>query len=61
MAGLRTLFRRRRTVMPKRFEPLAIFNAEVSRGIPHTPETIMRMAELQAEFNDWILTRKEAL
>lgn len=42
--------------MPDKFEPLAIYNAEVSRGIVHTPEYRERMALLQLEFAEWATT-----
>jgi hypothetical protein len=35
-----------------RFEPLAAYNAEVARGIAHTPAWDERMAYLQAEYDD---------
>ena len=34
-----------------RFDELATFNAEVSRGIQHTPEKRDRMAAMQSEYN----------
>lgn len=46
-------------VMPTKFERLAAYNGEVAHGLVHTAETDARMAELQAEFNDWISTRGE--
>ena len=33
------------------FETLATYNAEVARGIVHTPEWDARMADLQREFD----------
>lgn len=39
--------------MPDRFNVLARYNAEQYRGIAHTPEYAEKMAELQAEFNEW--------
>ena len=49
------LFRRSRRCepMPDRFIPLAAYNAEVWRGIVHTPECDARMAALQREFDQW--------
>ena len=37
--------------MPQKFEVLAVYNAEVARGIVHTPEWDARMAALQAEYD----------
>ena len=34
-----------------RFDELAIFNSEVSRGIQHTPDKRERMKKLQADYN----------
>lgn len=34
-----------------RFDELATFNAEASRGIQHTPEKRERMSAMQAEYN----------
>ena len=42
-----------REPMPDRFIPLAGYNAEVWRGIGHTPEFDARMAALQREFDQW--------
>lgn len=53
MSVKRWLGRNRGPVMPPRFEELAIFNAEVWRGIAHTPEKQARMRELQEDFNQW--------
>lgn len=39
------------TRMDSKFEPLATYNAERSRGIVHTAEYDARMAELQREFD----------
>jgi hypothetical protein len=39
--------------MPQKFETLAVYNAEVARGIVHTAEWDARMAELQQEFGQW--------
>ena len=39
--------------MPQKFEALAVYNAEVARGIVHTPEWDARMADLQREFDHW--------
>ena len=39
--------------MTGKFEVLAVYNAEVARGIAHTPEWDADMAELQAEFDRW--------
>ena len=35
-----------------RFQPLAVYNAEVARGIVHTREWDAKMAELQREFDE---------
>lgn len=34
------------------FEYLAVYNAEVARGIMHTPEWQQRMAEVQRRFDE---------
>jgi hypothetical protein len=39
--------------MPSRFNKLAVYNAEVARGLVHTPEWQEQMAELQREFYAW--------
>lgn len=39
--------------MPDKFEALAQYNAEVWRGLVHTPEWSAQMAELQREFDAW--------
>jgi hypothetical protein len=39
--------------MPARFEELARYNAEVSRGIVHKPEFVARMRTLRADFDEW--------
>ena len=39
--------------MPGKFEALAVYNAEVARGIMHTPEWDARMAALQEELDQW--------
>ncbi len=40
------------TAMSTKFDRLAVYNAEVHRGIVHTPEYDAEMAELQREFNE---------
>jgi hypothetical protein len=45
--------RQRGEPMPSAFKVLATYNAEVSRGIPHTPEYDAQMAELQKQFDCW--------
>lgn len=40
--------------VPPRFGPLATYNAEVARGIMHTPEWAAQMAVLQAEYGAWL-------
>lgn len=45
----------RRAKMPRQFVVLADYNAEVARGVQHTPERREQMAHLQAQFNDWII------
>jgi hypothetical protein len=40
--------------MPAKFEDLAVYNAECSRGIVHTPGYDAAMAELQRQFNEWV-------
>jgi hypothetical protein len=37
--------------MPDKFNPLARYNAEVARGIMHTPEWDAQMAALQREYD----------
>lgn len=39
--------------MPARFNVLATYNGERSRGVAHTPEWDAQMAALQQEFHDW--------
>jgi hypothetical protein len=39
--------------MPPRFQPLATYNAEVGRGIMHTPEWDASMAALKREYDEW--------
>jgi hypothetical protein len=39
--------------MPAEFEPLAVYNAETTRGIVHTEEWRQRMADLQQRFDEW--------
>jgi hypothetical protein len=39
--------------MPGKFNALAIYNAEIARGIVHTQEWDARMAALQEEFWQW--------
>jgi hypothetical protein len=41
----------------QKFKELADYNTRVSKGIVHTPEYDARMAELQAEFDEWIQGR----
>ena len=48
---------KRRAPMPARFEPLAVYNAECSRGLMHTDEYRERMAKLQDEFREWNRSR----
>lgn len=43
--------RRQSSFWESRFDELAVFNSEVSRGIMHTPEKRERMAKLQADYN----------
>lgn len=50
---IRRLFPRRGPVMPSGFEELAQYNAEVSRGLVHTPEHKERMVVLQECFDEW--------
>lgn len=45
--------RKRGEPMPHKFERLARYNAEVSRGLVHTDRWQREMADLQAEFNEW--------
>ncbi len=45
--------RKRLEPMPDRFNILATYNAERSRGIKHTKEWQQRMAELQRHFDSW--------
>jgi selenocysteine lyase/cysteine desulfurase len=40
--------------MPSKFGALARYNAEVHRGVTHTPEWETRMAALQAEYRQWL-------
>ena len=35
----------------QRFNALATYNSEVSRGLVHTPEYVRRMAVMQADYN----------
>ena len=58
-------FRRRQPVTLREIAPprtftneLAIYNAEVARGIVHTPEWDAKMAELQREFDAWARNAK---
>jgi hypothetical protein len=44
---------RRELQMPGKFDVLAAYNAEVARGIVHTPEWDAKMAGLQREFDQW--------
>jgi hypothetical protein len=39
--------------MPDKYGPLAISNAERSRGVVHTPNHQARMRELQADYDRW--------
>lgn len=43
-----------------KFQPLAIFNSEVSRGIVHSANYCMEMAVLQAEYNARLKAAMEA-
>lgn len=45
------MFRRRRRYEPYKWVDLATYNAEVSRGVVHTPEFAAQMALRQAEFD----------
>jgi hypothetical protein len=49
------IFRQRERLepMPLRFNELADYNARVWKGVAHTPEYAARMAQLQAEFDEW--------
>ena len=51
---------KRRAPMPVTFEPLAVYNAERSRGIVHTDEYRERMAKLQDDFRQWNRSRMVA-
>ncbi len=57
MSGKRERLRRRFLAFSARFDPLATYNAERSRGIVHTPQWQAKMAALQAEFDAWISER----
>jgi len=35
-----------------KFDALAIYNSEIARGILHSPEWIIKMRDLQQEYND---------
>lgn len=48
---------RKTEAMPLRFERLASYNAEVARGIIHTPEWRAGMAALQADYDAWVASR----
>jgi len=48
-------------MMPAKFEALAVYNSEVYRGIPHTPEYDAEMAELQAEYDEWLASPAMAI
>lgn len=39
--------------MPRKFDPLARYNSERTRGIVHTPEWVEQMKALQREFDEW--------
>jgi len=43
--------RRQSSFWESRFDELAVFNSEVSRGIMHTHEKRERMAKLQSDYN----------
>jgi hypothetical protein len=39
--------------MPRRFDRLAVYNAEITRGLMHSEAYQEEMAMLQAEFREW--------
>ena len=45
--------RRRALEFESRWGDLATYNAEVARGIVHTPEWQLKMAEKQQRYNRW--------
>ena len=45
--------RRGHWVVPGRFDELATYNGERSRGVVHTVEKDARMRALQADFDAW--------
>ncbi len=47
--------------MPARFDRLAQYNSERTRGIQHTPAWIEEMRALQADFDDWLAQRYSTL
>lgn len=55
------MFGRKIKPMPREFDVLARYNAEVVRGIVHTPEWRAKMAELQERFNEWAWSETERL
>lgn len=46
--------RKNKGVMPDKFNRLADYNSEVSRGIQHTETYGIAMKKLQKEFDMWI-------
>ena len=50
---LGTLLRPPGRKMPDKFLPLAVYNAEVARGIEHAGGLKVRMLMLQREFDEW--------
>lgn len=44
--------------MPAQFEALALYNAERSRGLMHSPSWEARMRELQEEFDRWVQSHR---
>ena len=55
-ACLKKFHRRQLSSLESRFNELAIFNNEVSRGIPHIAEMRERMEKLQAAYNAEVMT-----
>ena len=45
--------------MPSKFDELAVYNAEVHRGIMHTFTKRERMIILQSEFDAWSKSQRE--
>ncbi len=41
-------------VMPTKFNSLAVYNSEISRGLVHTSDWQTKMEKLQEEFDAWI-------